>query len=568
MQIGGYGASVAARLDEWLRGGKLQRFWNRDASIWSGADEARWLGWLDIVSSQRKRPDVFRRIAEDVRDGGFRHILVLGMGGSCLCPEVLAKSFGPQAGAPQLRVLDSTLPSEVREARAAIDPEKTLFVVSSKSGTTAEPNAFLRHFYEIVSDTVGDAAGSNFIAITDPGSSLEKTATRDRFRAIFHGVPSIGGRYSALSDFGMIPAAAMGLDVASFLERAQRMVDACASDSAQENPGLVLGIVMGTLAQSGRDKVTIVASPGIAGLGSWLEQLIAESTGKRGRGIVPITDESTGAPAVYGDDRLFVQVRLSSAASPEQDAAVDALEKAGQPVVRIEFADAMDLGQEFFRWEFATAVASSMLEVNPFDQPDVEASKVETRKLTAAYERDGKLPEPDAFFEADGLRFFADVANVGSLRRAAHKLDIDAVLGAHLARLGPGDYFAVNAYVERNQANRGELQAIRHAVRDGMRVATTLGFGPRFLHSTGQLHKGGPNTGVFVQITSDDDEEIPIPGGGPGFSLLRRAQALGDFGVLADRDRRILRVHLGADEAAGLATLRSAVQRVLGTVLG
>lgn len=568
VQIGEYAASVAATLDDWLRGDKLQRLWNRDASVWSGADEAGWLGWLDVVSSQRRHPNAFRRIAEDVRSAGFRHIMVLGMGGSSLGPEVLAKTFGSQAGSPQLRVLDSTVPSEIRAAGAAIDPAHTLFVVSSKSGGTAEPNAFKQHFFEIVRDAVGDAAGSNFIAITDPGSSLEKLATRDRFRAIFHGVPSIGGRYSALSNFGMIPAAAMGLDVASFLERTQRMVDACAPGSERGNPGLVLGVVLGTLARSGRDKVTIVVSPGIAGLGSWLEQLIAESTGKRGRGIVPITDELPGTPAVYGDDRLFVQVRLAPAPSPEQDAAVDALEKAGQPVVRIEIADRMDLGQEFFRWEFATAVAGSLLEVNPFDQPDVEASKVETRKLTAAYEQNGEISEPDAFLEADGLRFFANPANTRFLRSAAQGRGVEAVLGAHLARLESGDYFAVNAYIERNQANTDELQAIRHAVRDGMRVATTLGFGPRFLHSTGQLHKGGPNSGVFLQITSDDDEEIPIPGGRLGFGALKRAQAQGDFDVLADRDRRILRVHLGADLAAGLVQLRTGVRRALGKVLG
>ncbi len=565
-EVGDAADAMASNLDEWRAAGKVRRLWNGDASLWSDADEDEWLGWLHVVENQIECPEPFRRIREEVHGADFRHLLLLGMGGSSLCPHVLARTFGRQEGFPELLVLDSTVPAHVKTCEDRIDPAQTLFIVSSKSGGTTEPNVFKRYFFEKVREALGDSeAGSRFLAITDPGTKLHALAKADRFRAIFHGVSSIGGRYSALSNFGMIPAAAMGLDVPDFLDRAEVMVQACGSCVPPEaNPGVVLGTILGTLAGKGRDKITLISSPAINTLGTWLEQLLAESTGKLGRGLIPVEGEPLGPPDVYGQDRLFVYVRLNSGPSAEQDAAVDALEKSGQPVVRIALEHPMDLGQEFFRWEIAAAVAGSMLAINPFDQPDVEASKVATRRLTAEFEKTGGLPDGPLFFEEDGLRLFADPRNADALTSKAGSRSLQALLGAHLARLRPGDYFAVNAYVEMNDENGRELHALRSAVRDAKRVATTLGYGPRFLHSTGQLHKGGPNSGVFLQITSDDAGDLPIPGQNLRFGVLKQAQALGDFQVLAECKRRALRVHLGADVSGGLARLRELIQSALG----
>lgn len=563
--LGGAEAALKATLEEWRAGGKVRRLWNGDGSLWSGRDEDRWLGWLHVVENQRAQEARFRRIAEDVRQAGFKHVLLLGMGGSSLCPDVVQRTFWPIAGFPQMLVLDSTVPAQVRATAARIDPAATLFIVSSKSGTTTEPNVFKQYFFELAGKAVGRArAGARFVAITDPGTKLQQLAEKEGFRSVCFGVPSIGGRYSALSNFGMIPAAAMGLDVPGFLDSAEAMVQACAACVPPEvNPGVVLGAIMGTLARAGRDKVTIVAAPGIDSLGGWLEQLLAESTGKQGTGLIPVADESPGPPEVYGADRLFVQMRLRAAPAPDQDRAMEALEKAGHPVVRITLEDKIELGQEFFRWEIATAVAGSLLGINAFDQPDVEASKVATRKLTEVYEQTGALPAETPMLREDGISLFADPNNASALAGAAGAGGLAGHLAAHLARIGPGDYFAINAYVEMNEANQQQLQALRHAVRDARRVATTLGFGPRFLHSTGQLHKGGPNRGVFLQITSDDAEDLAIPGQEYTFGVLKRAQAQGDFEVLAERGRRLLRVHLGPDVHRGLARLGEMVRKAL-----
>ncbi|MFQ5790506.1 MAG: transaldolase, partial [Acidobacteriota bacterium] len=399
----------------------------------------------------------------------------------------------------------------------------------------------------------------------DPGTKLHKLAKADRFRTIFHGVASVGGRYSALSNFGMVPAALMGVDIPEFLDRAEIMVHSCASSVPPEvNPGVELGVVLGTLARQGQDKVTLVSSPGIGTLGAWLEQLLAESTGKEGKGLVPVDGEALGTPEVYGDDRVFVYERLATEPDLGQDRAVDVLERAGHPVVRITLEDKPDLGQEFFRWEIATAVAGSVLGIHPFNQPDVEASKAATRKLTAVYEETGELPVESAVLEEAPLSLFADPVNADAISSSARSQDLKGLLAAHLQRLRRGDYFAINAYVEMNEENQQLLQAIRHQVRDAKRVATTLGYGPRFLHSTGQLHKGGPNTGVFLQITSDDAEDLPIPGQKYTFGILKRFQARGDFEVLAARGRRLLRVHLGPDVKAGLARLSELVCAALG----
>jgi len=527
-------------LEEWRSGGKIARLWSKDASLWTGADESKWLGWLDIVEAQLRDAARFAKFAADVKDRGFTHVLLLGMGGSSLCPEVHALSFGKQDGFPELHVLDSTDPAQLLAVESRVNLARTLFIVSSKSGSTLEPNIFKQYFFER-----SGRDGSRFVAITDPGSKMQQVAEHDGFWRIFYGLPSIGGRYSALSDFGMIPAAAMGVDVAMFAGLAQTMVQACSpSNSPEQNPGVMLGTLLGTLALAGRDKVTVIASPRIHDLGAWLEQLIAESTGKIGRGLIPVDREPLGAPPVYGSDRVFVYERLENAPSQEQDRAVAALEAAGHPVVRLSVPDVYHLGAEFFRWEIATAVVGSVIGVNPFDQPDVEAAKIATKKLTSAFEESGSLP-PEK-----------DVVRIGDA-------DLEARLRAIFNVTRAGDYFGMLAYIQMNAAHEAALQDMRRGIRDSKKVATVLGFGPRFLHSTGQAYKGGPNSGVFLQITCDDAKDVPVPGQKYTFGVVKAAQASGDLEVLRERGRRTLHVHLGADVAAGLAQLASAVKRAL-----
>jgi transaldolase / glucose-6-phosphate isomerase len=556
--------AVRATLREWTEKGAIERLWARDATLWTGADEANWLGWLGIVDEQRGRVDDLRRVAEDVRQAGVTHILLLGMGGSSLCPEVLGITFGQQAGWPALSVLDSTDPAQVRACEARVDLARTVFVVSSKSGTTLEPNIFKQYFFERVAQAVGRGkAGERFIAITDPGSKLERAARTDGFRHVRFGLPSIGGRYSALSDFGLVPAALMGLDVARLLGPADAMARACGPGRpAEENPGALLGVVLGLLASRGRDKVTLIASPGIHDLGAWLEQLLAESTGKSGKGLIPVDREPLGAPEVYGQDRLFVYLRLRSAPDAAQDRAVASLQAAGQAVVRLEVPEPYHIGAEFFRWEFATAVAGAILGINPFDQPDVEASKIATRRLTDEFETTGRLPVETPILETDGIRFYADPRNARDL--AAGRGTLTGLLRAHLDRLRTGDYAALLAFIPMTPGHEAALQRIRTRIRDRRRTATCVGFGPRFLHSTGQAYKGGPNTGVFLQITCDDAADLPVPGQRYTFGVVKAAQARGDLEVLAARGRRALRAHLGPDVAAGLATLERAVADAIG----
>lgn len=552
---------IAQAVNDWRAGGKVRRLWQRDASLWTNSDESQWLGWLDITEKQLDKKDQFQRLADEIRKENFSDILLLGMGGSSLCPEVLEKTYGHIQGFPQLHVLDSTDPAQVKSFEKKVDLGNTLFIVSSKSGSTLEPNIFKQYFFERVKQTIGaEKAGSRFIAITDPGSKLEKEAEADKFRHVFHGDPSIGGRYSALSNFGVVPAAVMGLDVVKFLDRTEEMVQACAASvPVEKNPGVMLGIILGAAAKAGRDKVTIIASPAVSDLGAWLEQLLAESTGKQGKGIIPVDRERLVAPEAYGTDRIFAYLRFQSAPDADQDTKVAALEKAGQPVIRISLGDTYDLGQEFFRWEIATAVAGSIIGINAFNQPDVEASKVETRKLTGEYEKTGSLPPEKPFFEQAGIKLFADPKNASALGKG----NLGSYLRAHLNRLGPGDYFALLAYVEMNHEHEALLQEIRHAIRDANQVATCLGFGPRFLHSTGQAYKGGPNSGVFLQITCDDGHDLPVPGQKYTFGVVKAAQARGDFQVLADRGRRALRVHLGKDVEVGLSELVSIFAKAL-----
>jgi transaldolase/glucose-6-phosphate isomerase len=559
-------AEVKTTLDEWRAEGKLRRLWAGDASLWTDMDEARWLGWLGITEDQRAHMDRFQQISDEVRSAGFAHALVLGMGGSSLCPEVIATTFDRRDGYPALRVLDSTDPAQITRFERGIDLLRTLFIVSSKSGTTLEPNILKDYFLDRVVQVMGpEEAGAHFVAITDPGSKLQEVAESAGFRQVFFGLPSIGGRYSALSDFGMVPAAIAGVDVSKFLDKAEVMVHSCAPNvPPADNPGLVLGTILGVASRHGRDKVTIVTSPGIFNLGAWLEQLLAESTGKNGKGLIPVDREALGTPDVYGGDRVFVYLRLDSAADSAQDAAVEALGRMGQPVVRIAIADVAELGQEFFRWELATAVAGSIIGINPFDQPDVEQSKALTRKLATQYEETGTLPTETPLLEEDGIALFADARNAATLSSAVGtRPSLDDYLKAHLDRLTTGDYFGTLAYVERNETHETALQSIRHAVRDAKRVATVLGFGPRFLHSTGQAYKGGPNSGVFVQITCDDAVDLPVPGRRYTFGVVKAAQGRGDFQVLGERGRRVLRVHLKVDVRHGLERLRAAVDHAV-----
>jgi len=478
----------------------------------------------------------------------------------------LDKTYGRIVGFPQLHVLDSTDPAQVKSFEGKINLAMTLFVVSSKSGTTLEPNIFKQYFFERVKQAIGaDKAGSRFIAITDPGSKMQQVAEGDHFRLVFFGRPSIGGRYSALSNFGMVPAAAMGVDTKKFLDRTQEMVQACGPAAAiEENPGAMLGIILGTAARSGRDKVTIITSPDISDLGAWLEQLLAESTGKVGKGIIPVDREELAAPEVYGNDRVFAYVHTEHGIDVKQDAKLTALEKAGHAVLRISMADIYDLGAEFFRWEIATAVAGSIIGINAFNQPDVEASKIATRNLTSEYEKTGSLPAEKPVVEDGGIKLFTDEKNAAELAKAAGgDKSLAGYLKAHLGRIKTGDYFAVLGFIQMNAEHEEALQTIRHAVRDKKHVATCLGFGPRFLHSTGQAYKGGPNSGVFLQVTCDDAVDLRVPQQKYTFGVVKAAQARGDFQVLAERGRRALRVHLH-DVELGLATLAAAVQKALG----
>lgn len=559
-------AQVRANIDDWRDDDKMRRFWQHDASLWTGTDEANWMGWLDITAAQIANSDKLDAAIAGIKKENFTDILLLGMGGSSLCPDVFAETFGRISGFPRLHVLDSTDPAQVKTFENKVDLAKTLFIVSSKSGTTLEPNIFKQYFFERVKQTIGaDKAGSRFVAITDPGSKMQQVAEADHFRHVFFGLPSIGGRYSALSNFGVVPGGFMGLDMNRFLRRTQEMVEACgAGIPVEQNPGAVLGIILGTAARNGRDKVTIIASRGISALGAWLEQLLAESTGKQGKGIVPVDREQTGAPEVYGKDRVFAYVRLSSDSDTAQEAKVAALEQAGNPVVRITVPDVYDLGQEFFRWEIATAVAGSIIGINPFNQPDVEASKIATRNLTTEYEKTGSLPSESPILEDSGAKLFTDSKNAEALAKAASgDKSLTGYLRAHINRAGAGDYFALLAYIQMDSEHEKLLQELRHAVRDKKRVATCLEFGPRFLHSTGQAYKGGPNTGVILQITCDDAIDLPVPGQKYTFGIVKAAQARGDFQVLAERGRRALRVHLGKDLAAGLAKLSAAFRQAL-----
>ncbi|MGG6430437.1 bifunctional transaldolase/phosoglucose isomerase [Acetobacter ghanensis] len=554
-------AAVDAGLEEWRKDGTIRRVWRKDASVWTGQSEGDWVNWLNVVDERLAHVDELEAFQAEVKARGFQQVLLMGMGGSSMGPEVLAMTFGKHEGFGHLYVLDSTDPQQVAAFERKIDPFHTLFIVASKSGSTLEPNIMLAYFQDLAKRALKEKAGSHFVAITDPGSKLEALAKKEGFWKVFAGDPKIGGRYSILSNFGLVPAAAAGVPVRLFLEDALRGVRLCdASVPPAANPGVQLGTLMGVAAKTqGRDKLSIIATPQIADFGAWLEQLVAESTGKHGKGIIPVDNETLGGPSRYGKDRLFVYLRLVPEHRHEQDEAIATLIEAGQPVITINLHNKRQIAQEFFRWEIATAVAGAFLGIDPFDQPDVESTKVETRKLTEAYEKTGALPAETPFAEFGPLAFFADPANAAAVKADSAA----AILKTHLDRTKPGDYVALLAFIERNRETVEWLQHVRLHVRDAKTIATSTGFGPRFLHSTGQAYKGGPNTGVFLQITADNTRDLPVPGSSYTFGVVKAAQARGDFDVLAERKRRALRVHIRGNLKEGLAALATALHDAL-----
>lgn len=550
--------AVRSEVDSWKKDNTIARIWQKDAGVWTGDDESKWLGWLTIVEEELGDLQKYRDLAADIEQAGFTDVLLMGMGGSSLCPEVLAITFGKQ----NFHILDSTVPTQVKAVEDKLDLAKTLFIVASKSGSTLEPNCFKQYFFDRASE-IADTPGKQFIAITDPGSKMEQIARDDGFLHIFYGKPEIGGRFSALSAFGLTAAASMGLDVEILLKRASEMVAACKNSDPNENPGALLGIILGVCHRMGRDKLTIFTSPEVYDLGAWLEQLIAESTGKKGVAIIPVDREPMIDAENYYADRVFVHVGVKGSTTDEAVyQRLEDIERAGHPMIRIELETLYHISQEFFRWEFATAVAGSLMKINPFNQPDVESAKIEARKITDEYERTGSLPKEEPFFEEAGITLFSSEAIATDLESIeGDERSLGAYLKAHVSRLGANDYFALLAYVEMNSENEKVLQAIREKVLNTTLAATCLGFGPRFLHSTGQAYKGGANNGVFLQITSDDEIDLPVPGQKYTFGVVKAAQARGDFQVLLDRGRRALRVHIGGGLSVGegLERIRAAI---------
>ena len=523
--------SVEVAVEKLQRDDVVARIWRGDHTVWKPEPEeiANRLGWLRVTDVMREQVPALKDFANDIVKNGFRHVVLLGMGGSSLGPEVLRQTFGSAAGFPELTVLDSTVPSWVKAVTEAIDPARTLFLVSSKSGGTVEPMSLYAYFRDLVERENGTGkAKKHFVAITDPGTTLDELARDAGFRRTFANPPDLGGRYSVLSYFGLVPAALIGADVEALLDRADGMRESCASSiPLHDNPGAWLGAVMGTLASRGRDKLTLVTSPSIESFGLWAEQLIAESTGKDGGGIVPITGEPLLSPEHYGDDRLFVYVRVGQDDNAGTDEAVQRLESAGQPVVRLELRDKYDLGAEFYRWEFATAVAGAVLGTHPFDQPNVEQAKKLTVEVLREYQATGRMPEAAASGSPEEL----------------------------LSGARAGDYLSIMAYVRQRPEMDRALAGLRRRVMERYRIATTLGYGPRFLHSTGQLHKGGPDTGLFLQITAQSHEDVPVPGEAYSFGVLAKAQAQGDLRALQELGRRVTSVRMDSDEAEGIAAL-------------
>ena len=533
----------------------MSRIWSIDHTVWKPEPEeiTNRLGWLHITEKMLEDLPRLQSLAENVRLEGYTNALLLGMGGSSLAPEVFRDTYGVRKGYLGLTVLDSTDPGAVLNQAEKLNPSKTLFIVSTKSGGTVETLSFFKFFYNRVLEAVGaENAGAHFVAITDPGSHLAELADQYEFRATFLNDPNIGGRYSALSYFGLVPASLIGMDVELLLERASNMVcncEGCNNPITGDNHGAYLGAILGELAKAGRDKVTLITSPDIRSFGDWVEQLIAESTGKEGKGILPVVGETVGSPGVYGDDRLFVYLKLEG--DETFDSTLKVLEDTGNPVVRLNLGDLYDLGEQFFLWEMATAVAGYRLGINPFDQPNVESAKVLARKMLTTYQEKGKLPVSNPVLSADGITVFGDV------QANTH----ESALQSFLSQAQPGAYIALQAFVQPTQETDAALLRLRTSLRDETKMAVTTGYGPRFLHSTGQLHKGDAGRGLFIQFTSDSAQDIPIPDeagaseSSINFGVLEMSAALGDNQALLDAGRKVIRFHLGTDILGGLNLL-------------
>lgn len=561
VSLGNYEGRIREALEQAARDGVIERIWSRDATLWKNEEAHQKiirnsLGWLTVATDMLAVRDELTSFAKSCAQE-FRHVMVCGMGGSSLCPEVLRQTFGRQEGFPELLVLDSTDPDAINNFRHQIDVNRCLFIIASKSGTTTEPNTFHRYWYNEVAKQSADP-GKSFVTITDPGSQMADTAAAEGFRRIFLNQPDIGGRYSALSYFGMAPGALMGLDVEKLLRRAATMGEHCRTPPAMDkNAAAVLGAVMAECTLAGRDKLTIVTDQNLSALGLWVEQLIAESTGKEGKGIIPVVAEPLGPPSVYGKDRIFVSISVGTQDTVKSK--LRALEDAGHPVVYRSLSDLYDLGAEFFLWEMATAFAGWRLQINPFDQPNVQESKDATKALLDKYAREGKLPEQTPIASDDQLSIYGgDEAGVSQASNS-----IREALRVHCSKIKAGDYVALLAYVEETPETEAALQALRVAVRDATGCATTIGYGPRFLHSTGQLHKGGPDSGVFIQLTAPDKVDISVPDASYTFSILKDAQALGDFQSLIAHGRRAIRVDLGSDVIGGLQKLKELLKKTL-----
>jgi len=535
----------------------MARIWDKDASLWTSEPSqqekiANRLGWLRLPERCLPRVGELAQFADRICQEGFEHVVLLGMGGSCLGAWALACIVEVRAGYLSLEVLDSTVPAEVLRVTESINPELTLFVVASKSGTTTEVLSFFEYFYGQIRQIKGERAGENFVVITDSGSALAEIADRRGLRATFENWPDVGGRFSVLSYFGMLPAALAGLPIAQILEGGQVMAAACGpSVPPEQNPGLRLGALLGACYRLGRDKITLLTPAELKGFADWVEQLLAESIGKQGKGLIPVVREPVGEPEVYGDDRLFVHIYLPG--DEQFGALISELTAAGHPVINIELSEVNSIGQEMYRWELATAAVGALMGINPFDEPNVQESKDRTRQVLAEYAQAGQLPQftPDVVEES--LRFYG-APGADSAAKALRQL---------FGQAEPGDYVAIMAYLPRTAHTEQILEAIRGQIRDALRVPATLGYGPRFLHSTGQLHKGGPNTGLLIQLVAEDGLAVPISGKEYDFATLKDAQAIGDFAVLQQRGRRVLRIELGRNIDRGLTTLSELISEAL-----
>ena len=529
--LGNYASKVEAALDDIQNRDLVKRIWAKDHTVWrpDPTEITNRLGWLTVTDTMREQVAGLEAFAQEIRDTGFQHVVLLGMGGSSLGPEVLRQTIGPIPGYPRLIVLDSTLPSWIQSVADSIDPKRTLFLVSSKSGGTLETLSFYRYFRGLVEERASSGeAGQNFVAITDPGTSLDELAQEQGFRDTFLNPEDIGGRYSVLSFFGLVPAALTGVDIGKLMDRANLIRKQCGPNaSAKENPGVWLGVVMGVLALEGRDKLTLVTSPAIESFGLWVEQLLAESIGKEGKGIISIAGEPLVAPEHYGEDRLFVFLRLDGDDNAAVDRAMDTIASSGHPWVRLDMGDRYDLGAEFYRWEFATSVAGAILDVHPFDQPNVQQAKDMTDMVLKERRVIGSLPQEEAGSSLPKL----------------------------LAGAAQGNYVAIMAYLCQTPETDQALAQLRRRIMEHYHIPVTLGYGPRFLHSTGQMHKGGPDTGLFLQITTTHSHDLDIPGENFSFGVLAQAQALGDLKTLQAIKRRVVRIHLDSVDQGSLDEL-------------